>query len=94
MAINCWAIKEPAPDIRTVGLCHSVQETSEHLAHCLGEDIADLNYLCAGINHVAFFLKFEKLLPTARREDLYPRLKALAGRGPRAGGRSRCGSTC
>lgn len=81
MAINCWAIKEFAPDIQTVGLCHSVQHTAEHLAKCLGEDIGDVNYVSAGINHVAFFLKYEKLHKDGRREDLYPKLKTLAAEG-------------
>ena len=81
MAINCWAIKELAPEIRTVGLCHSVQHTADHLAQCLGENIADVNYVSAGINHVAFFLKYEKVRGDGRREDLYPRLKALAAEG-------------
>ncbi|NLS17539.1 alpha-glucosidase/alpha-galactosidase [Rhizobium sp. P40RR-XXII] len=81
MAINCWAIKKIAPSIRTVGLCHSVQHTAAHLAHCLGEDVANVNYLSAGINHVAFFLKYEKLHADGSREDLYPRLHALAEEG-------------
>jgi len=81
MAINCWAIKEISPAIRNVGLCHSVQHTSEHLAACLGENIADIDYVSAGINHVAFFLKFEKRHADGRREDLYPRLKALEAEG-------------
>ncbi len=81
MAINCWAIKEIAPSIRTVGLCHSVQHTAGHLAECLGEDVADINYISAGINHVAFFLKYEKVERDGSRVDLYPRLKALAGQG-------------
>ncbi len=81
MAINCWAIKEMAPEIKTVGLCHSVQHTAGHLAECLGENIADINYVSAGINHIAFFLKYEKCHPDGRREDLYPRLKALAADG-------------
>ncbi|TXH81053.1 MAG: alpha-glucosidase/alpha-galactosidase [Rhizobium sp.] len=81
MAINCWAIKEIAPSIRTVGLCHSVQHTAAHLADCLGEDIADINYLSAGINHIAFFLRYEKLRADGSREDLYPRLRALAEAG-------------
>ncbi|GAB1584545.1 alpha-glucosidase/alpha-galactosidase [Phyllobacterium phragmitis] len=81
MAINCWAIKEIAPSIRTIGLCHSVQHTAGHLAECLGENIADINYVSAGINHVAFFLKYEKQLADGSREDLYPRLKALAAEG-------------
>src|SRR5690242_21489053 len=38
----------------SIGLCHSVQHTSQHLADCLGEDIADIDYISAGINHVAF----------------------------------------
>ncbi len=81
MAINCWAIKELAPSIQTVGLCHSVQHTAGHLATCLDEDIANINYVSAGINHVAFFLKYEKLHADGSREDLYPRLKALADQG-------------
>ncbi|MBX5188291.1 alpha-glucosidase/alpha-galactosidase [Rhizobium sp. NZLR3b] len=81
MAINCWAINELAPEIRTVGLCHSVQHTAAHLAKCLDEDVADVNYVSAGINHVAFFLKYEKVHRDGRREDLYPRLKALAVEG-------------
>lgn len=78
MAINCWAIKDLAPEIQTVGLCHSVQHTAAHLAKCLGEDVANVNYVSAGINHVAFFLKYEKIHADGRREDLYPKLKALA----------------
>ncbi len=77
MAINCWAINELAPGIRSVGLCHSVQHTSEHLARLLGENIADIDYVSAGINHVSFFLKFQKRLADGSHEDLYPRLKAL-----------------
>ncbi|WP_112949531.1 alpha-glucosidase/alpha-galactosidase [Rhizobium sp.] len=81
MAINCWAIKEIAPTIRNVGLCHSVQHTAGHLAACLGENIDDINYVSAGINHIAFFLKYEKIGANGGREDLYPRLKALADEG-------------
>jgi alpha-galactosidase len=81
MAINCWALNEIAPEIKSVGLCHSVQHTAEHLATCLGEDIADIDYACAGINHVAFYLRYEKVHADGRREDLYPRLKALEAAG-------------
>ncbi|KQV21185.1 alpha-glucosidase/alpha-galactosidase [Rhizobium sp. Root1203] len=81
MAINCWAIKEIAPSIRNVGLCHSVQHTAQHLASCLGENIDGINYLSAGINHIAFFLKYEKVDANGGRQDLYPRLKALAAEG-------------
>jgi alpha-galactosidase len=78
MAMNTWAVAQAAPDIRYVGLCHSVQETSAHLARCLNEPIADIDFLCAGLNHVAFFLKFEKRHGNGTREDLYPRLRQMA----------------
>lgn len=81
MAMITWAMQQAMPDIRYVGLCHSVQETSGHLARVLGEDIADIDFRCAGINHVAFFTKFEKRLPGGGREDLYPRLRQIAAQG-------------
>ncbi len=78
MAMISWAMTEAFPDIRYIGLCHSVQDTSQFLAKTLGEDIADIDYLCAGLNHVAFFLKFEKRMPDGKNVDLYPRLQHLA----------------
>jgi alpha-galactosidase len=81
MAMISWAMTEAFPDIRYVGLCHSVQDTSQFLARTLGEDIADIDYLCAGLNHVAFFLKFEKRMPDGKQVDLYPRLRQLARSG-------------
>lgn len=81
MAMNCWAISELAPQIQMVGLCHSVQHTAQHLADCLGENISDIDYLSAGINHVAFFTKFNKRHRDGRSESLYPRLQALAASG-------------
>jgi len=78
MAMNCWAISR-ATKIKTVGLCHSVQGTAEQLAWDIGVPIEEINYLCAGINHMAFYLKFER-----NGEDLYPRIRAVleAGKQP------------
>jgi alpha-galactosidase len=81
MAMISWAMQEAYPEIAYVGLCHSVQETSAHLARVLGEDIAGIDYRSAGINHVAFFTRFEKRLPGGGTEDLYPRLRAIAASG-------------
>lgn len=81
MAMISWAMGEAYPDIRYVGLCHSVQDTSQFLARTLGEDIADIDYTCAGLNHVAFFLKFEKRLADGSRVDLYPKLRRIASEG-------------
>lgn len=81
MAINCWALAQLAPDIRQVGLCHSVQGTAYELAQDLGEDFKSIQYQCAGINHMSFYLTFEKRHEDGRVEDLYPRLKELAAQG-------------
>ena len=74
MAINCWAIAERFPDIRFVGLCHSVQGTAAELARDLDIPIERIRYHCAGINHVAFYLRFEEALANGSRRDLYPSL--------------------
>ncbi|MCE7948993.1 MAG: alpha-glucosidase/alpha-galactosidase [Chloroflexi bacterium CFX4] len=71
MAINCWAISR-ATTIKTVGLCHSVQGTARDLAHDIGVPIEEVNYLVAGINHMAFYLKFER-----DGEDLYPHIRRV-----------------
>ncbi|GBF08152.1 glycoside hydrolase family 4, agaL [Deinococcus aerius] len=75
MAMNIWGLSRQTP-IRTVGLCHSVQHTASELAHDLGIPVEEIDYLCAGINHMAFYLKFEH-----KGENLYPRLMELAESG-------------
>jgi alpha-galactosidase len=54
MAILSWAVARASP-IPAIGLCHSVQGTARDLAADLGVD--ELDYLCAGINHLAFYLE-------------------------------------
>lgn len=68
MSMNMQTIARTSA-VRAVGLCHSVQDTLARLAHYLGENPADLNFTCAGINHMAFYLRLEKA-----GVDLYPRL--------------------
>jgi alpha-galactosidase len=75
MAINTWAITQKYPDIKQVGLCHSVQHTVSELASDLNIPVSNIRYLSAGINHVAYFLKFEELLDNGSYNDLYPALK-------------------
>ena len=75
MAMNCWAI-DRASSIRTVGLCHSVPLTAEELAHDIGVPVDEITYLCAGINHMAFYLRFERA-----GEDLYPLIRRVAEEG-------------
>lgn len=72
MAMNTWATNK-ATKIKTIGLCHSVQGTAEVLAEDIGVPINEINYICAGINHMAFYLKFER-----NGEDLYPKIQKVA----------------
>ena len=60
MCSNMIAINNACPGINSIGLCHSVQGTAEMLARDLNEKIEDIDYLCAGINHMAFYKKFAK----------------------------------
>jgi len=80
MVMNCWAISR-ATKIKTVGLCHSVQGTAGELARDIKVPLSEIDYVCAGINHMAFYLRFEH-----KGEDLYPRIRQVleAGRAPRS----------
>lgn len=73
MAMNQWALSR-ATTIKTVGLCHSVPHTAHELAEDIGVPYEDINYLVAGINHVAFYLKFEH---AKTGEDLYPLIQQV-----------------
>ncbi len=69
MAMLCWAVYEGSPIDRVVGLCHSVQGTTRHLAELVGVPFEEVTFLGAGINHQAFILRFER-----DGQDLYPLL--------------------
>src|SRR3954466_14770463 len=75
MAINCRALNRTT-NVRTVGLCHSVQGTAFELSQDLDIPYREIDYLAAGINHMAFYLRFER-----DGEDLYPRLRELGASG-------------
>jgi alpha-galactosidase len=68
MSMNMQTIYRTS-SVRGVGLCHSVQGTFNQLMKYIGEEPADVAFVCAGINHMAFYLKLEK-----NGQDLYPRL--------------------
>jgi alpha-galactosidase len=75
MAMNCWAISR-ASSVATVGLCHSVQGTAGELAKDIGVPEEEINYTCAGINHMAFYQTFER-----NGEDLYPAIRQVEAEG-------------
>jgi len=69
MAMLCRAMSRES-FIRLTGLCHSVQGTSEMLAEWIGAPYSEITYTCAGINHQAFYLKYEW-----NGKDAYPLLR-------------------
>jgi alpha-galactosidase len=75
MAMNCWALNR-ATKIKNVGLCHSVQGTAMQIAEDIRVPYEEINYVSAGINHMAFYLKFER-----DGQNLYPLLNKVINDG-------------
>ena len=69
MATCCWALGT-VPGLSFVGLCHGVQTTMDLIASYVGEKKEEIDYIAAGINHMAWFLKLQK-----DGRDLYPILR-------------------
>jgi len=74
MAMLCRAMQDRTK-VKVTGLCHSVQGTAEMLAGWIGAPMSEVTYLCAGINHQAFYLDFRW-----KGEDAYPLLRAAVER--------------
>jgi len=70
MAMNTWTMREYGLD-RSVGLCHSLQNTNELIAQWLGIPHEEIDYTAGGINHVNFYLTLEH-----KGRNLYPDLLA------------------
>lgn len=72
MSMNCWATD--LLGVKIVGLCHSVQGTSELLARELDVPYDEITFDCAGVNHTAWFTTFRR-----GDEDLVPRIREVIG---------------
>lgn len=69
MAMLCRAM-QGVSNIKLSGLCHSVQGTAGMLAHWIGAPMSEITYLCAGINHQAFYIEFKW-----NNKDAYPLIR-------------------
>lgn len=69
MSIMCLAATRMFPQIKHFGMCHSVQGTSERLASYAGVPLDEIKWECAGVNHLAWFTKFEH-----NGKSLYPKI--------------------
>ncbi|TCL75124.1 alpha-galactosidase [Hydrogenispora ethanolica] len=70
MAMLCRAMQGQTP-LRVTGLCHSVQGTAAMLAKWIGAPMEEITYLCAGINHQAWYLSYRW-----NGQDAYPLIRA------------------
>jgi alpha-galactosidase len=69
MAMLCAALQRQT-FIPVTGLCHSVQGTAMMLAGWIGAPFNEIDYLCAGINHQAWYLEFKW-----NGQDAYPLIR-------------------
>ena len=69
MAMLCRALQRQS-FIRMTGLCHSVQGTAMMLADWIGAPYKEITYTCAGLNHMAWYLKY-----AWNGEDAYPLIR-------------------
>jgi alpha-galactosidase len=77
MAMNIGYLAAVAPQVKAVGLCHSVYWTVRDLADLLGVPFEEIDYTGAGVNHQSWLLRFERA-----GQSLYPQLDALLARTP------------
>ncbi len=71
MAMLCRGMQAKFPKLKLTGLCHSVQGTAMMLAKWIDAPMEEITYLCAGINHQAFYLDFKR-----NGKDAYPAIHA------------------
>lgn len=69
MVMLCRAMQRET-NIQLTGLCHSVQGTAEMLARWIGAPMEEITYTCAGINHMAWYLRYEW-----KGQDAYPLIR-------------------
>jgi alpha-galactosidase len=76
MAMLCGALQR-STHIPVTGLCHSVQGTAMMLAEWIGAPFKEITYTCAGINHQAFYLKYQW-----NGKDAYPLIRKAVSEHP------------
>jgi len=77
MAMNIWWASVVAPDVRALGLCHSVYWTAHDLAELVGVPVDETVHRAAGVNHQSWLLEW-----THEGRDLYPVLEQVIADDP------------
>jgi alpha-galactosidase len=79
-AMNTWAANTYG-GVRTLGLCHGVQHGHAQIAEVLDLPVAEVDIICAGINHQTWYIQVKhrgrdlrgKLLEGFRKHPVYSR---------------------
>jgi alpha-galactosidase len=77
MSMNVSYLAAAHPQLKALGLCHSVYWTVHDLCEVIGVPLEGTRYRAAGVNHQAWLLDWER-----DGESLYPRLDAAIERDP------------
>ena len=77
MAMNIQYLAATHPDLKVLGLCHSVFWTVHDLCELIGVPLDEVTFHSAGVNHQAWVLRWER-----DGESLYPLLDARIAADP------------
>lgn len=77
MAMNVTFLSRIAPELKVLGLCHSVYWTVRGLCSVVGVPFEEVTYHSAGVNHQAWILRWER-----DGVDLYPALDRAIAKDP------------
>jgi alpha-galactosidase len=77
MAMNVQYLTATHPELKVLGLCHSVYWTVHDLAALVGVPFEEVSFHSAGVNHQAWVLEW-----TRAGQDLYPLLDARIAADP------------
>ena len=77
MAMNVWWLSVVAPQLRVVGLCHSVYWTVHGLCEMVGVPMEGTHFRAGGVNHQAWLTEWSR-----DGVDLYPRLREAIAADP------------
>jgi alpha-galactosidase len=75
MAMMTWAALEYG-GVRTVGLCHGVQNGHRQIAAALGLPMAEVDIVCSGINHQTWYLDIRHQGRKISRDELIAAFEA------------------
>lgn len=77
MAMNVWWMSVVAPQLKVVGLCHSVYWTVHDLCELIDVPVEGTHYRAAGVNHQSWLMEWSR-----DGTDLYPLLRKKIASNP------------